>query len=310
MANHGGDPLEKSVNSTNIPSTSESLNLWETEQIDHSVLSHYYEKKSPISPLTNNPQSKIFTINLEPSKHFTSCRGSFISFDVRLIKLPNHDKLPPIHPTSSDSTQTVVKSSNDNPTSSGIDQSEGRLHSPLTQHECVGNRFVLDQASEQDPDELQRKRQYEEKKERYEMEKKKKEERMQRWLKEQEEYRRRWQKEYGHGYGHGHGNSERKKCNQRRRDLTTEGQTDAKRRKISPQREFHDRKRKMQTDCLTDKDIDFEMRKKRKKKEEEKKEEEEEEEEEDKDKYKDKDDPPTPAPTPFKGANFDNCLGK
>ena len=160
----------------------------------------------------------------------------------------------------------------------------------MTQHECVGNRFVLDQASEQDPDELQRKRQYEEKKERYEMEKKKKQERMQRWLEEQEECRRRWRSEYPKS---SETKNHKMQCKRRREEgLTTEAadhDLDSKRRKMMDEREFHDRKRKRQTDCPTDRDMAFEMRKKRKIEEE----------------MTIKDDP-----IPYKGSNLDNAPGK
>lgn len=293
MAGQGGeDMIEKSVNSADIPSTSESLNLWETEKIDHSILSYYMETKSPNSPVSVNPQAKIFTINLEPSKHFTSCRASYISFDIRLIKLPSHDKLPPIYPpptqTSADVTSHLNPEdsnipANDNENSAGIGQSEARPYIPLTQHECIGNKFVL----EQDSDEVGERRRYEEKKE---MEKKKKEERMHRWLKEQEEYRQRWHREHPE-------RSDAKKrkmhCKQRR-DLTTEAtehEHESKRRKMMDVR-GEDRKRKRQTDCPTDSDMAFEMRKKRKKEEE----------------KNIKDDPP--APTPYKGSNLDNAIGK
>ena len=260
----GDERIEKSVNSAQIPSTSESLNLWETEQIDHSILSYYFESKGPNSPVSVNPQSKIFTVNLKPSKHFTSCRASYISFEVRLIKLPSHDKLPPIHPApTSDSPQTAGVmsqgtrgdnnlSANDNESSVRIDQSEAR---PQTQHECIGNKFVL----EQDSDELERNRKYEEKKERYEMEKKKKQERMQRWLEEQEEYRRRWRSEYPES---SEAKNHKMQCKRRREGLTTEAadhDLDSKRRKMMDQREFHDGKRKRQTDCPTDRDMAFKM---------------------------------------------------
>ena len=55
------DPLEKSVNSAEIPSTSEALNLWETEKIDHSVLNYYHEQKSPNAQLSQKPQTCIFS---------------------------------------------------------------------------------------------------------------------------------------------------------------------------------------------------------------------------------------------------------
>ena len=290
MAAPGVDPLEKSVNSAEIPSMSEALNLWETEKIDHSVLNYYYEHKSPNAQLSQKPQTRIFTVNLEPSKHFTSCRASFISFEVRLVKLPDHEKLPPIHPQPSlnvPNTGDVNLSTNDNVTSSQIDQSEARLPSPSTQHECIGNKFVLDN------DELHSgKKRFEEKKERYEMEKKKKQERMRRWIEEQEEYRRRWQEKNSESQKH------KMHC-KRKRDLTTglpEHDVEAKRRKMLDQREFHDRKRKRQTDCPTDRDIELEMRKKRKK-------------EEEKEEMNIKDDP-NPEPVVYPGSNLDNAAGR
>ena len=186
MAN-SSEPIEKNVNSSDLPCSSEYLNLWGEEKIDWSILSHYYEIKGPSIPLQNKPQTKIFNINFEPSRHFTFCRGSYLSFDIRQVRLPNHDKLPPIHPPPKLSNDTTNERSERRET---IDQSETRPQ------EYAGNTYVLDRQlpngqerqERHERQERQERHERQERQERHEMEKRKKRERMEKWIGEQ--YRR------------------------------------------------------------------------------------------------------------------------
>ena len=158
------EPIEKKVTSRDIPCGSTYFQLWQGEDVDFTILSHYYDQKCPVTPLLQNPQTKQFTISLEPSKHFILPRASYITFETRIVSVDGneHKKLPPVSPPPKKQTSfvsqhektscenTPLHSANDSLLPNGIVQSEVRSNSPLIQrHFSHGTKFVLDQGQGQ-----------------------------------------------------------------------------------------------------------------------------------------------------------------
>ena len=162
------EPIEKKVTSRDIPCGSAYFQLWQGEEVDFTILSHYFEAKSPITPLLQNPQTRQFTISLEPSKHFILPRASYITFETRIVPIDGneHKKLPPVTPpklqTFSDSPHektsyenAPLRPANDSGSPNGIDQSEVKSSSPLIQrHFSHGTKFVLEPGQRPRPEDV------------------------------------------------------------------------------------------------------------------------------------------------------------
>ena len=199
----GGEKIEKSVNFTDVPANGDILNLWQNESVDYTVLSHYFEKKTPSQPLSQNPQTKSFVINVEPSKHFTLLRASYLTFEMRLCQLDEkHSKLPPITPPKLQKTSVVTShedaSHERNPANGraraeNISQSEARKKGLLVQHHHTnGNTFVLDNEHEKQKrtNNMEHDMRHDMRQRSNEMEDRKKRERMERWINEQQNHQR------------------------------------------------------------------------------------------------------------------------
>lgn len=153
------EPLEKKVTSRDIPCGSSYFQLWQGEEVDFTILSHYFDCRLPTQTLQQNPQTKQFTISIEPCKHYILPRASYVTFETRIVQVDGneHKKLPPVTPpkmrtsserpcekTSQDKASFVSANGSFSPNVTG--QSEVRSSSPLIQrHFSHGTKFVLEQ---------------------------------------------------------------------------------------------------------------------------------------------------------------------